>query len=125
LLVDVGASEAERGAFLLLGTVALSTTAWVTATLLSRPESDGTLRTFVERVQPFGPGWRAVYARLGIDAPVVDVRQKLIGFVAATTLVYAAVFGIGRFVLGSALESFGLLAVASAAFVVVMRAVGR
>jgi len=125
LLVDVGASEAERGAFLMLGTVGLSTVVWVTATLLTRPESDTTLRSFVERVQPFGPGWRAVYARLGIDTPVVDVRQKLIGFVAGTVLVYAAVFGIGRVVLGAPGEGLALLAVAVAALVVVRRAVDR
>jgi SSS family transporter len=125
LLSGVDTSEAERAALLLLGTVALSTLAWVTATLLTPPETDTTLRAFVERVQPFGPGWRAVYARLGLDAPVVDVRQKLIGFVAGTALVYTAVFGIGRVVLGSAIEGIGLLAVAAIAFVVVLRAVGR
>jgi SSS family solute:Na+ symporter len=125
LLEGVGASEAERGALLMLGTVAMSTVAWVTATLLTRPESDTTLRAFVERVQPFGPGWRAVYARLGLEAPVVDVGQKVVGFVAGTTLVYAAVFGLGRVVLGSAVEGVALLAVAAVALVVVVRAVGR
>lgn len=125
LLTASSDNEAERSAFLLLGTVALSTVAWLTATLLTSPESDETLRAFVTRVQPFGPGWRAVYARLGIEAPTVDVGSKVMGFVAGTALVYATVFGIGRLVLGAPVEGVALLMGAGVALVVVLRAVAR
>ena len=125
LLADVSTSEAERGAFLLLGTVALSTAAWLAATFLTKPEDDATLRRFVERVQPFGPGWRSVYERLGITPPVVDVASKVTGFVAGTVLVYTTTFGIGRTVLGAPVEGAALLAVAAVSLVVVLRAVAR
>jgi Na+/proline symporter len=44
----------------LVVTVAVSTIVWVTTTFLTKPESDGVLGAFYERVRPGGPGVGAV-----------------------------------------------------------------
>jgi len=41
----------------LLVTVGVTTVAWVSATLLTRPESEATLVAFYKLVRPAGPGW--------------------------------------------------------------------
>jgi SSS family solute:Na+ symporter len=118
-------NDAEKTAVLLLGTVALSTLAWLVATLATAPETDETLRRFVERVRPYGPGWRAVYARLGIAAPVVDVGGAAVGFVAGTAFVYSAVFAIGHVIFGAVVDAVVAVGVAAAMGALAVRAVRR
>jgi Na+/proline symporter len=123
LVQGLTANEAERGALSMLLTVAVSTACWVAATLLTKPESDETLARFVERVRPYGPGWSAVYARLGRPAPEAGLGSKVTGFVTGTVFVYAAVFAIGKLTLGSVAAGLGFVAVAAVALVFVVRSV--
>ncbi|MBL8921147.1 MAG: Na+:solute symporter [Myxococcaceae bacterium] len=123
LVEGLTVNEAERGAISMLVTVAFSTACWVVATLMTTPESDETLARFVERVRPYGPGWSAVYARLSRPAPEAALGAKVTGFVTGTVFVYAAVFAIGKFTLGSPLAGLGFVAVAAVALVFVVRSV--
>jgi hypothetical protein len=105
-------NAAEKDAIVMLATVFVSTLVWLAVTWLTRPESDDVLRTFVERVRPFGPGWARVYSRLGVAAPRVSGLRIAVGFIGGTTLVYASVCSIGKLVLGFTIEGLGFLALA-------------
>ncbi|MCC6335350.1 MAG: Na+:solute symporter [Myxococcales bacterium] len=52
-------SDSLGSAYLMLANTAITTVAWVSVTLLTKPESQATLTAFVTRVQPGGPGWRS------------------------------------------------------------------
>lgn len=116
-----GAGELEAQARVMLFVVAISTIAWVAATFLTHPEDDAVLRRFVEKVRPEGPGWRAVYQRLGLAPPPPRGRAVLLGFALGVVLVYASLFGIGKLVLGSPVAGLGLGALAVVAWLVIMR----
>lgn len=120
-----GPGELEAQAKVMLFVVATSTVVWLAATLFTRPESDTVLRRFVDKVRPEGPGWRAVYQRLGVEAPPPRGREVLIGFVLGVVLVYASLFAIGKLVLGAPGVGLGLAAVATVAALVIARVLPR
>ncbi len=120
-----GPGELEAQAKVMLFVVVVSTVIWLVATLVTRPEDDQVLGRFVERVRPEGPGWRAVYQRLGITAPPPRGGSVLAGFVLGVVLVYASLFGLGKLVLAEPLVGLGLLALAVAAWAIIMRVLPR
>jgi SSS family solute:Na+ symporter len=115
----------ENDAKQLLFIVACSAVVWIVVTLATKPEPDDVLRKFIERVKPFGPGWAATYARLGMTAPEAPLATIALGFVLGVTLVYTAVFAIGQLILGPRAVGAGLLAVAVVCAVVLSRIVKR
>jgi hypothetical protein len=117
-----GAEEFRIQAFVMLTTVVVSTIVWVAVTFLTAPEPEATLDAFYERVRPGGPGWAAVSRRLGhgqeaIPGGAMSWANWLLGIV----LVYSALFGIGQIVMGATGLGLSLLALAVAAFIVIMR----
>src|SRR5690606_23099643 len=88
--------EPREFAWLMLGTLAFTTVAWLVATFATKPEPDATLAAFYERVRPSGPGWRAVAERTGQPAlgPPLPVRAR--DWVLGCVLVYASLFGVGK-----------------------------
>lgn len=120
-----GPGELQAQAKVMLFVVAVSTVIWLVATFVSRPEGDDVLRRFVERVRPEGPGWRGVYARLGLAPPPPRGGSVLAGFALGVVLVYAALFGLGKLVLAEPLAGLGLLALAVVAWAVILRVLPR
>ncbi|OGQ11705.1 MAG: hypothetical protein A2138_15680 [Deltaproteobacteria bacterium RBG_16_71_12] len=120
-----GAGELEAQAKVMLFVVATSTVVWLIATLVTRAEDDAVLRRFVDKVRPEGPGWRAVYRRLGLEPPPPRGRAVLAGFVLGVVLVYASLFGLGKLVLAQPLAGLGLLALAVASWLVILRVLPR
>jgi hypothetical protein len=106
----------------MLITVAITTVAWVTVTLVTRPEPDGVLESFYRRVRPGGPGWRAVSARLGFGRePIPGGWRSWANWLAGVVAVYASLFGIGKLIFGELLIGFVLVAIALAAFAFIAR----
>lgn len=86
----------------LLVTIALTTVAWVSATLLTRPADDETLIAFYRRVRPGGPGWERIRALAGETARSADdLGLAAIGWLLGCMLVYGALFGVGNLLVGS------------------------
>ena len=97
----------------LLVTVPITTLVWLATTYLTKPESDATLVRFYERVRPSAFGWGPV-ARVARSAPGAEsLGVNAIDWVAGCGLVYGALFGIGKLVLGD--TSHGALALGLAA----------
>ncbi len=120
-----GPGELAAQAQVMLFVVAVSTVVWLVATLVTRPESDAVLGRFIEKVRPEGPGWRAVYARLGVPAPPPRGREVIVGFALGVVLVYAALFGLGKLVLAEPAVGLALLGLAAVAWIAIMRVVPR
>jgi Na+/proline symporter len=105
--------EPREFAYIMLITVGVTTVVWLVVTLTTSPESDETLRRFYERVRPYGPGWSAVARHIGGDPPPGSLARDLINACLGCVLVYAALFGVGEMLLGSAFVGAMLLALSA------------
>ena len=84
-----------------LATTLFTTLVWVIVTLLTSPEPEGRLVEFYRKVRPDVRGWRAVAQLVPDVPPTVDIGRNLLAWVLGCAMVYLALFGIGRFVLGA------------------------
>jgi Na+/proline symporter len=99
---------------LVLG-VLITTVAWVTVTLLTKPESDEVLRKFYMQVRPHRLGWNAWLKK---SPAIEDTDQKGSGMLLeigamfiGCLMVYGFLFGIGYWIYGDVLMtliSFGV-----------------
>jgi solute:Na+ symporter, SSS family len=124
-VVGLRPDEPREFAYLMLGTLACTTLAWVVATFATKPEPDETLVAFYERVRPSGAGWRAIAAKtkmaeIGPPLPV-RARDWLLGCV----LVYGSLFGVGKWILGQHLAGAALVGLALASGVLLARDLGH
>jgi hypothetical protein len=96
--------------------------------LLTPPADAQTLQLFCRRINPGGPGWRAVYRQLEEkgEAPVdsgVNIPRGILCMVLGCAAVYGVLFGTGFAIYGETVNAIILLAVsiAAAAGIVVLR----
>ncbi|MDZ7618816.1 MAG: sodium:solute symporter family protein [Patescibacteria group bacterium] len=87
--------------------VGVTTVAWVSVTLLTRPTAEATLRDFCIRIRPGGPGWRAVARRAeaaGAPLPGAElpwgVPREIACMLLGCSLVYSALFATGYWLYG-------------------------
>ena len=105
----------------LFGVTALTTAAWLLATVLTRPTDAVTLDAFYRRVRPPGPGWRRV-ARSHPDLRADDHLGRLaLRWLLGCALVYAALFGTGWLLFGRALAGLAALTAAVLLLAVLLR----
>ncbi len=106
-------NDANASAEVLLVTVPVTTVVWLAVTFWTRPEAETTLVRFYERVRPSEFGWARI-AKLARPAPGVErLGVNLIDWIAGCGLVYGALFGIGKVVLGDTSRGFVTLAFAA------------
>jgi SSS family solute:Na+ symporter len=124
------AGYADMGAKALSGTVfpikliiavVVTTVAWIATTLLTKPESTETLRSFYRLTRPGGPGWKKVVEEARADGDMIDEKdhgvpwempiQILLVFVGCV-VIYASLFSIGSFVYQRPVPGFGMAIVA-------------
>lgn len=98
----------------LLVTVASTTLIWVIAAYLGPKTDTAVLRRFYELVRPAGPGWATVRAESGVTASPDSFSQALLGWLCGIFFVYAALFGVGAWLMGNGT----LAAIWAAVFVV-------
>ncbi|MDP8255749.1 MAG: hypothetical protein P9M14_08370 [Candidatus Alcyoniella australis] len=71
------------------------------ATLLTRPTPRDVLVGFFTKVKPRGPGWKPVTQALGQPAGRwSDLSGMALNFVLGCAMLYSAIIGIGRLILG-------------------------
>jgi Na+/proline symporter len=117
-----GGEEFRIQAIVMLVTVVVSTVTWLAVTFLTKPESDEKLASFYERVQPGGPGWRALARRCGLaESPAAEGTPPLLLWGLGVVLVYATLFGIGKLVFGEIPLGLALLGLSAAVFFVIIR----
>ena len=109
-------------AWIMIVTVAMTSVVWLMVTMLTKPESDGTLAAFYRRVRPHGPGWSPVALALG-ERPTGSrmLVREIWNAVLGCVMVYGALFGVGEMLLGSAAFGIVLMIVAAIAAAIIAR----
>ena len=76
----------------------LTTIVWVTATYFTPPDDEDTLRKFVKKVNPGGPGW--VKYSDGVSAEPWPVPNGILSMLLGCVAVYGFLLGVGQFIYG-------------------------
>src|SRR5579871_745814 len=84
----------------ILITVAVTTVVWLAATYLTRPVSEETLVNFYRRTRPGAAGWKRIAAKSPDIIPTHDGWYNFLDWILGSLMVYLAMFGIGKLVLG-------------------------
>lgn len=101
----------ETGIFPEWGTypfiVLVTTVIWMTATLMTEPESDETLRSFYRKIQPGGPGWSKVVNKASSEkVEIVNTKEKwsvpsgITAMILGVVLIYSIMFATGFWIYG-------------------------
>jgi Na+/proline symporter len=94
--------------------VSVTTAVWISVTLLTKPSAMETLRAFYARVHP-GGWWGPVRASLPGVRPDSGYGRLVVDWLAGVVLVYSVLFGVGKLLLGTAIEGIAYLAIGAAA----------
>ncbi|SVA63910.1 uncharacterized protein METZ01_LOCUS116764 [marine metagenome] len=111
--VNVGLEGWQK---IVIGAV-LTTCVWILATYFTPPDDDETLRNFVKKVNPGGPGWTK-YSD-GVSAETWPVPKGILSMIFGCVAVYGFLLGVGQLIYGEigsgvlicglgAFSSFGL-----------------
>jgi Na+/proline symporter len=98
-----------------LTTTAITTLVWILVTLATRPEPQEKLLAFYRAVRPHAGGWKPVAQFTPEVPPARDLGRNLLCWLLGCAMVYAALFGLGKLLLGNAGLGALLLALAAAA----------
>jgi len=92
-----------------LATTAVTSLVWIVVTFLTKPEREDVLVKFYRQVRPHVAGWKPV-ARLVQDVPQTrDLGRNLVSWALVCGMVYLALFGSGKMLLGNLGFGFVLL----------------
>ena len=92
-----------------LATTAVTSLVWIVVTFLTKPEREDVLVKFYRQVRPHVAGWKPV-ARLVQDVPQTrDLGRNLVSWALGCAMVYLALFGSGKMLLGKLGFGFVLL----------------
>jgi len=94
---NFGDSALEGWQKIVIGAV-LTTIVWVTATYFTPPDDEDTLRKFVKKVNPGGPGW--VKYSDGVSAEPWPVPNGILSMLLGCVAVYGFLLGVGQFIYG-------------------------
>jgi len=114
--------------------VVATTIAWLAGTFLTKPESEETLRAFVRKCHPGGPGWAKVVAKARAEGDFIDEKihgqawempvQILCVFLGCVAI-YCALFSIGSFLYGNLGMGITLGVIAVLSTVVLFKSFGK
>ncbi len=106
-IFGMDSSDINVFAQVMLITVSVTSVVWLSVTFLTKPETDETLLRFYRKVRPGGALWKPI-TKL---APKVDTDKglgwDLADWAVGIVLIYSALFGVGKIILGS--TSIGLV----------------
>lgn len=102
-------------AVMMLVTVGVTTAVWLTATFATPPEPSATLVAFYRRTRPGRWGWKPAADLAPEVASAGDARANLLCWLAGCAMIYGALFGTGKILLGAWTQGAAMLAAAAAA----------
>jgi Na+/proline symporter len=108
---------------LLMG-ISITTVCWVTVTLLTRPVDDATLREFVRKTRPGGPGWKHIEDQIvaeGGHRVKPRLALKVLCIFLGSFAVWGSLFGIGSLLYGKPVYAIALFAVAATSMIVIFK----
>jgi SSS family solute:Na+ symporter len=109
--VHLSGSDSIVFAKSILITVAVTSMVWIAATFLTRAEPDSKLLEFYRRVRPGVKGWERIAAQAPEIPPTHDGWYNLMDWLLGCLMVFMALFGIGKIVLGSLISAVSAYAI--------------
>ena len=106
-------------AWIMIITVAATTTVWLTVTFLTPPESEETLVAFYRRTRPGLTGWGPIAALAPEVKNSSSMGSNFVDWICGCILVYGVLFGVGKLLLGETWLGLGMLAAGLLAGVVI------
>ena len=99
------------------GTI-ITSTVWISAAFITAPEDEKTLKNFVEKVNPGGPGWSKFQLSGTVDP--WPIPKGIVMMLLGSISVYSVLIGVGQLIYGnimtgllvfliSIISSFGLI----------------
>lgn len=119
MCLGYSADTNEGFTILMIVTTIISTSAWVTVTLLTRPVPDDHLEAFYRRVQPGGRLWKKIADRIPaheLTHPKPHIGIDFLNWILGSLSVWLFLFGIGRIILGPRLQGLFLMVVGGVLF---------
>jgi len=117
--------QPKQFALVMLTTVGITTAVWLAVTYLTGPEPQDKLVSFYRRTRPSRSGWAPI-AALAPDVKVAGGGlSNLLDWIAGCTLVYGALFGVGKLLFGDTTTGLLLLALGALGGFVIYRDLSR
>lgn len=108
VILEIVAPELIPGPWKLVAGVGITTIGWLIVTFLTQPETEETLKTFCDKVNPT-IGWKQF--RSSNVAAVGNLPLQILGMFLGCVVVYTALFATGSFIYGNTGLGLGLGAV--------------
>jgi Na+/proline symporter len=112
--------------------VVVTTTIWMLVTVLTKPESDETLRSFYRKTQPGGPGWAKVVSKAkGDNVNIIETNEKwsvpsgITAMFLGIALIYSIMFATGYWIYGETTLALILTGVSAIAALLLIKAWNR
>jgi len=99
----------------------ITTIAWVVVTYLTSPEPQSVLVRFYRTIRPYIGGWRPIAALAPDVPPTRDLGRNLSSWFLGCVMVYLALFGTGKLLLGQPGIASILIVIAATAAVLLYR----
>lgn len=109
----------------------VTTVIWLTATFVTKPESNEVLRSFYKRIQPGGPGWAKVVNDADTDNVKIHTGEKwsvpsgIMAMLLGVLMVYSMMFATGHWIYGKTSSAMAFTAVAIISGILLMVAWNR
>ncbi|MBZ5535100.1 MAG: Na+:solute symporter [Acidobacteriia bacterium] len=102
-------------AWIVIITVACSTTVWLAVTLMTASEKKEILLSFYRRVRPSAALWGPIAAEAVDVTPSHDALFNFLDWISGCVLVYMTLFGVGKIIFGQMGTGIVFLVIAAAA----------
>lgn len=100
-VIHISGSDSDVFAKTILITVGVTSVVWLAATFLTKAEPDSKLLEFYRRVRPGFFGWKHIAAQAPEIPNTHEGWYNLMDWLLGCVMVYMALFGIGKLLLGS------------------------
>jgi solute:Na+ symporter, SSS family len=114
-MIQFSGTPPEVFAKTLLFTVCVTSVVWLTVTFFTQPEPDSKLLEFYRRVRPAAAGWKRIAQLAPEITPTHDGWYNMMDWLLGCLMVYMALFGIGKLVMGRTAAGFAFLMISAAA----------
>ena len=114
ILQTGGRMDSDRPAdfaWIMIITVAVTTAVWLAVTFLTEPESDQTLIKFYSRARPGVTGWGPIARLVPEIRGTNDGWYSALDWASGCALIYGALFGTGKLLLGEWADGLSLFGV--------------
>ena len=87
----------------------LTTILWIVATYITPPDDEETLKNFVKKVNPGGPGWKKFQDISTIET--WSVPNGIIDMILGSIAIYGVLLGVGQIIYGHYIPGLALLGI--------------